>query len=542
MSEARYYPQSAIARLWRPMTDAEFDDLKADINLRGQLMPVVLYHGEVLDGWHRQRACKALGIKPSRVLYEVYHGDDPVGHASALNDKRRHLSDFTRARMAVELTTTGHGGKRTAGVKGVPGANGNEAVKASMDALPITDAPVESVTRKEASAVTGVSTASAARYARGLRVLGRERMDELEAEGVTLAGMVKEVKAVIRTRETAYHRAIWSAHVKPSNADQSEIEPPPNEDSGLFTGAEDRPEDGFLASPAMTGGKSRRGINYWIQAHLPIPAGKDSAYIEPFCGFMGVLINRKRAPLEIVNDANENIANFWRGVRDYPNELTHMLKATPHSRALWNEARAIVNDPDAYGVKRGSAKHAWAISVVIVSGVSKTIEATGFALRYTMGRENTGELVFSHNIRPLAKRIEQVQLETGDALAMLERVKALEDAVIYADPPYKGSSVNDGYGVKPLDWNAFERALRDQRGKVAVSGYGDALDGLGWRKRTLNTVFVRQGKNTTAKRGSPRTECLWMNYPETDEAQFIARAQGLEKPRDRFNREGVKHE
>lgn len=60
-------PDSAphpLADLFPPMTDEEYQALKEDIARNGHQLPIVLYEGMVLDGCHRLRACKELGIEP----------------------------------------------------------------------------------------------------------------------------------------------------------------------------------------------------------------------------------------------------------------------------------------------------------------------------------------------------------------------------------------------------------------------------------------------------------------------------------------------
>src|SRR5271168_3435620 len=56
-------PIHPLAKLFPPLSPDEFEKLKADIQRNGQLEPVWLdEEGRVLDGRHRLRACKELGI------------------------------------------------------------------------------------------------------------------------------------------------------------------------------------------------------------------------------------------------------------------------------------------------------------------------------------------------------------------------------------------------------------------------------------------------------------------------------------------------
>jgi ParB-like chromosome segregation protein Spo0J len=92
-----------MAALVPPMTPGEYRKLKADINDRGLMVPVVLYEGEILDGRHRYRACRELG---RGVDFAEYMGDDPVGYVLAVNVHRRHLTQEQR-RAAIREALKG---------------------------------------------------------------------------------------------------------------------------------------------------------------------------------------------------------------------------------------------------------------------------------------------------------------------------------------------------------------------------------------------------------------------------------------------------
>lgn len=96
---------------------------------------------------------------------------------------------------------------------------------------------------------------------------------------------------------------------------------------------------------AYYGGKSPgRPLTAWIASKLP-PWEYQRLYCEPFAGMLGVLLTRKPTRLEVVNDANERIINWWTVIRDRPDEFGRMLDWThQHSRIQFDrciaEARA----------------------------------------------------------------------------------------------------------------------------------------------------------------------------------------------------------
>ncbi|PZQ45669.1 MAG: DNA methyltransferase, partial [Phenylobacterium zucineum] len=56
-------------------------------------------------------------------------------------------------------------------------------------------------------------------------------------------------------------------------------------------------------------------------------------YVEPFAGGLSVLFAKPPARLETVNDLDGDIVNFWRVLREQPEDLIRACALTPHSRA-----------------------------------------------------------------------------------------------------------------------------------------------------------------------------------------------------------------
>lgn len=89
-----------IADVWPMMDDASLAQLADDIKKNGQLVPVWLYDGKILDGRNRWAACKIAGVEPKT---KEYIGDEPTAFAVSLNDRRRHMGKSALAAVAAEL-------------------------------------------------------------------------------------------------------------------------------------------------------------------------------------------------------------------------------------------------------------------------------------------------------------------------------------------------------------------------------------------------------------------------------------------------------
>ena len=97
-----------LCKLFPPMPEDQFNSLIDSIRDHGQLTPIVLHEGKILDGRHRHKACINLGIEP---LVEEYAGDDALGYVIALNLSRRHLDESQRAMIGGRLATLKVGDK-----------------------------------------------------------------------------------------------------------------------------------------------------------------------------------------------------------------------------------------------------------------------------------------------------------------------------------------------------------------------------------------------------------------------------------------------
>lgn len=104
-------PFHPIALLWPPLSDEALQALKASIALHGQIQPIVVYDGLILDGCNRWRAIEALNqervgtdlpsIEPR--LVDCPEGADPVQYCISSNENRRHMSIKERAKIAKGL-------------------------------------------------------------------------------------------------------------------------------------------------------------------------------------------------------------------------------------------------------------------------------------------------------------------------------------------------------------------------------------------------------------------------------------------------------
>jgi ParB-like chromosome segregation protein Spo0J len=178
-----------IADVWPMMDEAKLAELADDIRKNGQLVPVWLYEGKILDGRNRWAACKIAGVEPKT---KEYTGDEPTAFAVSLNDRRRHMNKGSLAAVAAELEPFfAADAKRRQRDSG--GDKKSEIARSVMEKIP---EPIEKKptppARQEAAKSVGVND----RYvsdAKKVKTEAPEVFERLKAGKITLQDAKREV-------------------------------------------------------------------------------------------------------------------------------------------------------------------------------------------------------------------------------------------------------------------------------------------------------------------------------------------------------------
>jgi len=175
-----------IADVWPMMDEAKLAELADDIRKNGQLVPVWLYEGKILDGRNRWAACKIAGVTPKT---QEYTGDEPTAFAVALNDRRRHMNKGSLAAVAAELEPFfAADAKKRQQDAGKEHGRGKKVEAKMPQAL-----PRQPQAREEAAKSVGVGE----RYvqdAKKVKTEAPEVFERLKAGKITLQDAKREVK------------------------------------------------------------------------------------------------------------------------------------------------------------------------------------------------------------------------------------------------------------------------------------------------------------------------------------------------------------
>jgi N6-adenosine-specific RNA methylase IME4/ParB-like chromosome segregation protein Spo0J len=92
-----------FATLFPPMDQESYTQLKADIEVNGQIEPIIMFGGLVADGRHRYSACVDLEREPVTVEWDGTE-EELERVVVAKNLMRRHLTLEQRAAIAIRMT------------------------------------------------------------------------------------------------------------------------------------------------------------------------------------------------------------------------------------------------------------------------------------------------------------------------------------------------------------------------------------------------------------------------------------------------------
>lgn len=267
------------------------------------------------------------------------------------------------------------------------------------------------------------------------------------------------------------------------------------------------------ARPALRYHGAKWRLAPWIASHFPPKAAVD-VYEEAFCGSASVLMRIDRSPIEIINDRDGDVVNFFRVLRERPEELIRQIELTPFARSEWEMAGESTDDP----VER--ARRFYLRSYGSISGPTAQWRS-GWRRQKRLSRkaDGTGAMssaarVFADvgHLHTVAARLRGVFIEEGDALKIIRDFDG-ERTLHYVDPPYpagtRRSWKSTAYQHEMTDEQHRELAavLNDCAGMVVLSGYRCELyDEL--FPETSWASFSRSAR--TNGRGSA-VETLWLN-------------------------------
>jgi len=233
-------------------------------------------------------------------------------------------------------------------------------------------------------------------------------------------------------------------------------------------------------------------------------------YVEPFVGGGAIFWSKPIAEVEVINDYNRELINFYEMVKNQFVELEKMIRITLHSRSLHSDALVIYNNPHLFD----RLQRAWAVWVLCNQSFSSII---GDAWGYDKTSCSTAKSICNKRnsfSEDYAIRLQNVQIENTDAIRIInsrDHAKAFH----YCDPPYYNSDCGHYDGYSKEDFESLLKCLAEAKGKFLLSSYPSDLLTRFTNDHSWSTVRIQKEVLVDNSAGKPRKkkiEVLTANY------------------------------
>ena len=233
-------------------------------------------------------------------------------------------------------------------------------------------------------------------------------------------------------------------------------------------------------------------------------------YCEPFCGGAAIFWAKEPSELEVLNDTNRELINFYQVAKSDFTSLEKEIRITLNSRDSHRKASTIYNNPDMFS----EVKRAWALWVMSSQSFGSQLDSSwGF----DKGKNRTTKKVTNAResfTEDLAIRLQSVSIECADACYII-RSRDTEDSFFYADPPYYNANMGHYDGYSLADFQELLDTLANIKGKFLLSSYpSDILTEytkkFGWKTKQFDMRISVNAKN--GQKQQRKMEVLTANY------------------------------
>jgi DNA adenine methylase len=231
-------------------------------------------------------------------------------------------------------------------------------------------------------------------------------------------------------------------------------------------------------------------------------------YAEPFIGGAAVYFAKPPSDVEIINDINGEIVNFYEVVKNDFAALKKEIAATLHSRKAHRHARVVFENPDMFD----RIKRAWAVWVR--ANMSFGGDMTG-GYGYDVSGRTTGKIAnkIENFTEGLSARFRNTQIECCDALKIIE-TRDTPETFYYLDPPYPDTDQGHYNGYSSADFAALLELLSKIQGKFLLSSFRHEALAEYTEKNQWNQFEIRMNKSMTLQTGQvkQKIEVFTANY------------------------------
>jgi len=235
-------------------------------------------------------------------------------------------------------------------------------------------------------------------------------------------------------------------------------------------------------------------------------------YVEPFIGGGAIFWGKEPSEVEVINDTNGEIINFYEVLKRDFTALQQEVLISLHSQRQHRNASVIYSNPHLFT----RIQRAWAVWIL-------STQSFGARLNGSFGYDRTGATSKAINNKieaftlDYSVRLQRVQIECADALRII-RSRDTPNTFFYCDPPYPETDQGHYDGYTQEDFDALLRTLGNIEGRFLLSSYRNSSLSEFVHKHGWHTIEIKMAKPSSPKR-SQKIEVLTSNYPISCESK-----------------------
>jgi DNA adenine methylase len=233
-------------------------------------------------------------------------------------------------------------------------------------------------------------------------------------------------------------------------------------------------------------------------------------YCEPFTGGAAIFFAKKPSPVEVLNDLNAELVNFYEMLKTNFDALQGEVAVSLHSRRKHQQARVVYDNPDMFD----RIKRAWAVWFLASTSFGSMLDGTfGSDMRGT--RQRSLKFKRINFTKSLSDRLKNTRIEGYDAVKVIKD-NDTADSCFYVDPPYVGADQGHYAGYTQSNFNDLLETLADIKGNFLLSSYPNAtLSDFVKKYRWYQFELIMNNSMSASCIGHKveKVEVLTANYP-----------------------------
>jgi DNA adenine methylase len=255
------------------------------------------------------------------------------------------------------------------------------------------------------------------------------------------------------------------------------------------------------------------GAKVRIASHIINYLPPHNAWVEAFCGSAALTIAKKPAPIEIINDLDDQIINLFKQLRNNTDKLISAIALTPYARKEYFNAKQPEKAIDSLEKARR-----FLISTMMTVNGAVGDSGAGFSFSQSYSRDGREARVnrwynLPERLEKVVERLKSVRVENRDARELLDMFVNKPATLFYMDPPYLMErshqykhDIDENFHIELLELSNKAKCM------MLISSYDNELYNEmlspknGWSKAIIETNTA----DTSGKKYE-RKEVLWRN-------------------------------